>query len=100
MVFSVTASCLSIVAYLERDWRYLHLWVGLLSASVAPAVFLFLEESIRWRILNGADEDEAEGKLLEVARVNGRHLSDTQCREMRATVRKMAEAAKETDETR
>ncbi len=96
--FSVSGTMLPLVAYFERDWKYLHLWIGLMVLVLVPILYLFLKESMRWLVLNGREE-EAEEMLLDVARVNGRHLSDTQCRRMREALKCMAASARESHES-
>ncbi len=97
--FSVIGTVLPIIAYFERDWKYLHLWLGLIVLALVPIIYFYLKESMRWLVLNGK-EDEAETMLLEVAKTNGRHLSNTQIGEMRDSLKNMARAAKESHETR
>ncbi len=95
--FSVNNAVLALIAYFERDWRMLNIWIGIIVASLTPFIFFFLKESLRWLIINGREE-EAQTTLLKVAKVNNRHLSDTQCKEMRMSIEKMAATAKQNHE--
>ena len=88
----LAAMILPLVAYLERYWSYLHLYIGLLTTISIPGNVFLLHESTRWMILNGKDE-EAEKTLHKIARWNKRHLSENDALEMNHIVEKMAEKA-------
>ena len=60
-----------LIAYLERDWKYMHLYAGLIVIAAFPLVAFCMVESIRWQILNG-EAKSAEKLLLSVAKINGR----------------------------
>ncbi len=98
LCFSATNALLALLTYLERNWRYMHLWIGLAVIATVPVLYFFLKESMRWLVLNGR-ENEAETMLLDVARVNKRHLSNTQCRDMREELDSMAKSAQESNES-
>lgn len=60
-----------LIGYLERDWKYMHLYAGLIVITAFPLVVFCLVESIRWQILNG-EAKSAEKLLLSVAKINGK----------------------------
>ena len=60
-----------LIAYLERDWKYMHLYAGLIVIAAFPLVAFCMVESIRWQILNG-EAKSAEKRLLSIAKINGR----------------------------
>ena len=99
LFFGVKGALLSLLAYLERNWKFLHLWNGLVIMAVTPILYVYLKESMRWLVLNGR-EAEAEKMLLKVAKANKRHLSSTQAREMNEALKNMANAADKAQESR
>ena len=79
-----------LIAYLERDWKYMHLWAGLVALATLPLMAFCLLESIRWQILNGQEEN-ARKLLLSVARINkGKELEEDASSEIERTIKAMA----------
>ena len=63
----------NLIAYLNRTWTGIHIWVGVVTALILPMYFL-IPESVRWLAQNGK-EDEAMDALLRIAKINGKNLS-------------------------
>ena len=97
LAFTLTGMIMPLLAYLERNWSYMHLYMGLISTISIPTTAFLLAESTRWMILNGKEE-EAERELLKIAKWNKKHLTDDEALEMKEIVMVMAETAKIKDE--
>ena len=63
----------NLIAYLNRTWTGIHIWVGIVTALILPMYFV-IPESVRWLAQN-SKEDEAMDVLLKIAKINGRNLS-------------------------
>ena len=63
----------NLIAYLNRTWTGIHIWVGVVTALILPMYFL-IPESVRWLAQN-CKEDEAMDALLRIAKINGKNLS-------------------------
>jgi MFS family permease len=88
--YGLSAISTPLIAYLERDWKFMHLWSGLVVVIAFPVVAVFLEESIRWNILNGKS-DAAEKQLLSAGRVNkGLDMHEDEVHEIRHVMKVMA----------
>ena len=61
------------IAYLNRTWTGIHIWVGVVTGLILPMYFL-IPESVRWLAQN-SKEDEAMDALLRIAKINGKNLS-------------------------
>ncbi len=89
----------SLIAYLERDWRYMHLWAGLPSIIVCPLLVLFLRESARWNIVNGRLK-VAERLLMKIAKINrGTALPEEDSQELKNLLRGMTKKTQQGIET-
>ena len=73
---------LPLIAFLARDWRLLHICLGVSVAALVPALWLWLLESPRWLVVNGKVE-VAEKMLTKAAATNGRVLLEQDVRELR-----------------
>lgn len=67
----MTIWCLSVlimvaVAVFEKNWRMLHIWLGLIVCCLAPVFIFGQKESIRWLIIAGK-ESRAESILSSVS---------------------------------
>ena len=71
LFYGVSNLVTPLIAYLERDWKYMHLYAGLIVVVAFPFAAFCMVESIRWQILNG-EAKGAEKLLLCVGKVNGR----------------------------
>ena len=63
----------NLIAYLNRTWTGIHIWVGVVTGLILPMYFL-IPESVRWLAQN-CKEDEAMDALLRIAKINGKNLS-------------------------
>ena len=63
----------NLIAYVNRTWTGIHIWVGVVTALILPMYFL-IPESVRWLAQN-SKEDEAMDALLRIAKINGKNLS-------------------------
>lgn len=63
------STCLTLLAYLIEDWRYLQFTISLFSLLSIP-LYWFLRESVLWTLANGRIE-ETEETLRIAARMNG-----------------------------
>ncbi len=94
ILFSITILVLPLIAYLERHWTKIHLYIGILALLTLPFLWLFMAESVRWLVLNGR-HCEAESMLLQIAKANEKYLTHDQIREMNHILMAMVSNAKE-----
>ena len=79
-----------LIAYLERDWKYMHLYAGIIVLAAFPFAAFCINESIRWQILNGEGES-AEKLLMSIAKVNGaRKLTEYDIFKIRHIIKAMS----------
>ncbi len=88
---------LPLIVYFERNWTYMHLWVGLVAAAAVPPLFFGLHESKRWLAVNGW-MGRAEDGVRDMARSAGNYLSEADMEEIREILREMDEESKAHDE--
>ena len=65
---------LLLIAYLNRTWTGIHIWVGITLALILP-LYWILPESPRWLAQNQKEEEGFE-VLLKMAKVNGKKLNE------------------------
>ena len=97
VMLNMSKFVLPIVAYLQRDWKFIHFWIGLLAALPIPCVAFFLEESTRWKILNGK-EIEAVVNLEKMAYWNKKVISAEDGLRMKHSVEILSKQSKESSE--
>ena len=85
-----------LIIYLERHWKYMHIWAGVACAVSLPC-FLLVPESIRWLVFNGRRR-EAEIILFRIAKRNGKKLNSGQQQEIQRILERVEIDAKETHE--
>ena len=83
------------IVYLERDWSYMHLWIGIIGCCILPIIMFHLKESVRWLISNEKLE-EAETIIVSAAKTNNHKLTDDEIQELRHMMENMAEENKDT----
>lgn len=67
--YSAAPLLVAFVAYFERDWRLLHIWIGVICSVSIPVVIFVQVESPRWLIINGRIE-KAKTILTKVRELN------------------------------
>ena len=78
---ALTLWCLSpfimvALAQVEKNWRMLHIWLGLLVSCLSPLFIFYQKESVRWLIITGK-ESKVENILANVSTFNIISLSST-----------------------
>ena len=86
------------IIYATRHWTYIHIWSGVACMLSFPCYF-FLPESPRWLATNGKRK-QAERVLLNIAKLNGKVLSEDQLNLITDTLMLLEKDAKKTEETR
>ena len=71
------------IAYFHRDWQSMHVVAGIVAFLALPSIILGVPESSRWLLSNNRSR-KAENILQDVAKVNGKELSDEQWNQIRA----------------
>lgn len=99
VLYSAVNLITPLIAYLERDWNFMHLWTGLIIAATIPLVVVFMSESVRWNLLNGKAA-EAEETLWKMAETNGKHLTEDEIHEIRHIAGVIVKRAKECHDSR
>ena len=75
------------IAYLTKDWKYIHL-VGGLFCAISSSGFFFIPESVRWLVIKNRVM-EGEKVLLEIGRRNGKVISNDMKTEMRKILKSL-----------
>ena len=86
---SLTCTITVGVAYFERYWSYMHLWIGIAVCCTIPFIMYFLEESVRWLIINGKLA-EAEAIVTKAASTNKQPMTEDEVFGLRHTMKAIA----------
>ena len=76
MIGSLAQIVVVLIVYTTRDWKYMHVWMGIACLIPIPC-YIFVPESPRWLIINGK-LGRAKQVLIDMAIKNGRVLSEEQ----------------------
>ena len=79
---------LPLIAYFHRHWTSMHVWAGIAAALALPTTFFGVPESARWLIANNR-AGQAEKTLKDIARGNGKELTEQQWNEVRTILSSM-----------
>jgi len=86
----------NLIAYLNRTWTGIHIWVGVVTGLILPMYFL-IPESVRWLAQN-SKEDEAMDALLRIAKINGKNLSTDDKTKIASMVKEIANDSQATED--
>ena len=82
-----------LIYYANRHWTYMHIWSGVAAAVAWPCFFL-IPESVRWLAVNGKPE-QAEKILLQIAKRNGKTVTEEQRLEIASVLQEVERDARE-----
>ena len=83
------------IAYFHRDWQSMHVVSGIVAFLALPSLILGVPESSRWLLSNNKSR-KAENILQDVAKVNGKELSEDQWNQIRTILNQFQKVPKRT----
>ena len=95
-LWPISQMILTLIAYNDRRWQNVHFWVGGLGLAALPCLYM-IPESPRWCANNGK-KDESEQILLNVAKWNGKQLSDSDQEEIQSILNQVDKVSKQSTE--
>ena len=75
MMYYLAYTVMPMIAYVERDWKFMHLWCSILVALVILPMLFGLNESVRWMILNKR-KTEALKLIQKYAKANEEEMEE------------------------